>query len=141
MKPTYFTMVVIGTILVSIIYTIPFVWAQSNNTNLTNMSDHVVTYLQQARRLLNQTKIEYERGNTTGAEELAIRAYLDNFEYVEVHLEQKGQHQLKEMIESMMRNDLRALIKERAPFQQLNEHINITDDKLIEAINVLSNGN
>jgi hypothetical protein len=134
--------VVIGTILpLSIIYTIPFIWAQSYEIDITNKLDNGITYIQQARQLLNQSKFEYARGNTTGAEELAIRAYLDNFEYVELPLEQKGQQQLKQTIESMMRNELRTLIKEETTVQEFSKHINSTDANLVEAIHVLNNTN
>ena len=64
---------------------------QENETILTeNESNKFIDYLQNARNLLNQTSVEYKNSNYTGAEELAIAAYLDNFEYVENELEKKG---------------------------------------------------
>jgi hypothetical protein len=63
---------------------------------------------------LNQTSVEYKNSNYTGAEELAIVAYLDNFEYVESELEKKGSHTLMQDIEHMMREEIRALIKNKA---------------------------
>ena len=133
--------IVIGSmIMFSIMQLIPFALGQSQDTNKnTTTTDSAVTYAETARQLLNQTQIEYSKGNITGAEELATRAYLDNFEYVEAPLEQKGKHVLKENIEDMMREELRGLIKDKVPLPQVSELINETDTKLQEAISILNN--
>ena len=111
---------------------------QENETTVTeNESNKYIDYLQNARNLLNQTSIEYKNSNYTGAEELAIVAYLDNFEYVESELEKKGSHSLVQEIEHMMREELRDLIKNKANQTELDMHINATDAKLLEAINLL----
>jgi predicted ABC-class ATPase len=111
---------------------------QENETTVTeNESNKFIDYLQNARNLLNQTSIEYKNSNYTGAEELAIVAYLDNFEYVESELEKKGSHSLVQEIEHMMREELRDLIKNKANQTELDMHINATDAKLLEAINLL----
>ena len=111
---------------------------QENETILTeNESNKYIDYLQNARNLLNQTSVEYKNSNYTGAEELAIAAYLDNFEYVESELEKKGSHGLMQDIEHMMREELRDLIKNKANQTELDMHINATDAKLLEAINLL----
>jgi len=111
---------------------------QENETTVTeNESNKYIDYLQNARNLLNQTSIEYKNSNYTGAEELAIVAYLDNFEYVESELEKKGSHSLMQEIEHMMREELRDLIKNKANQTELDMHINATDAKLLEAINLL----
>ena len=57
--------------------------------NQTRSEDPVIKYAQTARELLNHTLAEYKKGNITGADELATRAYLDNFEYVEFPLIKK----------------------------------------------------
>jgi hypothetical protein len=113
---------------------------QENETTVTeneNESNKYINYLQNARNLLNQTSVEYKNSNYTGAEELAIVAYLDNFEYVESELEKKGSHSLMQDIEHMMREELRYLIKNKANQSELDMHINATDAKLLEAINLL----
>jgi len=111
---------------------------QENETIFTkNESNKYIDYLQNARNLLKQTSVEYKNSNYTGAEELAIVAYLDNFEYVESELEKKGSHSLMQDIEHMMREELRDLIKNKANQTQLDMHINATDAKLLEAINLL----
>lgn len=100
-------------------------------------SSKFVNYLENARNLLNQTSVEYKNGNLTGAEELADTAYLDNFEFVEDVLEEKGSHSFMEDLEHMMREDLRELIKDKADQSDLDMHINATDAKLVEAIDLV----
>ena len=100
-----------------------------------------VDYLENARSLLNQSSFEYKNSNYTGAEELAIAAYLDNFEHVEEELEKKSSHAFMEDIEHKMREELRDLIKDKAQQSELDIHINATDAKLVEAINLLTDNN
>ncbi|HTH21650.1 MAG TPA: hypothetical protein VL854_05500 [Nitrososphaeraceae archaeon] len=107
----------------------------SNNTKTTDPS---VMYTETARNLLNQVSTEYKKGNFSGAEELATRAYLDNFEYVEAPLEKKGAGDIMKQLEDMMRKDLRSMIKDEVPFEKLNSHINATNAKLAEAIIILN---
>jgi hypothetical protein len=121
-------------IVFSVLQAIPVVLGQ----NQTGIEDPTIKYAQSARQLLNQTLTEYKKGNVTGAEELATRAYLDNFEYVEAPLIKKKSADLKEGIEKMMREDLRKMIKVKVPFEELNSHVNATDSKLAEAILILN---
>ena len=107
----------------------------NNNTKTTDPS---VIYTETARNLLNQVSIEYKKGNFSGAEELATRAYLDNFEYVEAPLEKKGASNIMKQLEDMMRKDLRSMIKDEVPFEILNSHINATNAKLAEATIILN---
>ena len=104
-------------------------------------SNKFVDYLENARSVLNQTSVEYKNSNYTGAEELAIAAYLDNFEHVEEELEKKSSHAFMEDIEHKMREELRDLIKDKTQQSELDIHINATDAKLVEAINLLKGTN
>lgn len=97
-----------------------------------------INYAQTAQALLNQTMVEYNKGNSTGAEELATKAYLDNFEYVEPALEKKGAGDLMEQIEGMMREELRGMIKDNAATDEVSDHINSTNAKLTDAILILN---
>ncbi|HEX2305376.1 MAG TPA: hypothetical protein VHH33_03735 [Nitrososphaeraceae archaeon] len=113
-------------------------FSQENETTQSgDESNKYIDYLQTARNLLNQTSVEYKNSNYTGAEELATAAYLDNFEYVEHELEEKGSHSFMEDIEHKMREELRDLIKNKANQIELDAHINTTNAKLLEAINLL----
>jgi len=104
-------------------------------------SNKFVDYLENARGLLNQSSFEYRNSNYTGAEELATTAYLDNFEHVEEELEKKSSHAFMEDIEHKMREELRDLIKDKAQQSELDIHINATNAKLLEAINLLKGDN
>lgn len=104
-------------------------------------SNKFVDYLENARSLLNQSSFEYKNSNYTGAEELATTAYLDNFEHVEEELEKKSSHAFMEDIEHKMREELRDLIKDKVQQSELDIHINATDAKLVEAINLLMDNN
>ena len=104
-------------------------------------SNKFVDYLENARGLLNQSSFEYRNSNYTGAEELANTAYLDNFEHVEEELEKKTSHAFMEDIEHKMREELLDLIKDKVQQSELDVHINATDAKLVEAINLLMDNN
>ena len=108
---------------------------------IDSKSNKFVDYLENAISLLNQSSFEYKNSNYTGAEELAIAAYLDNFEHVEEELEKKSSHAFMEDIEHKMREELRDLIKDKAQQSELDVHINATDAKLVEAINLLKGDN
>ena len=109
------------------------------STNNTKSIDPSISYAETARNLLNQVSTEYKKGNSSGAEELATIAYLDNFEYVEPALEKKGGSDIMHQLEGMMRQELRGMIKEEVPYEKLLSHINATDSKLAEAILILNN--
>jgi hypothetical protein len=112
--------------------------AQDSTNNTKNIEPSIV-YTETARNLLNQVSTEYKKGNFSGAEELATRAYLDNFEYVEAPLEKIGGSEIMKQLEVMMRKDLRGMIKDEVPYEKLLSHINATDTKLDEAISILNN--
>jgi hypothetical protein len=106
----------------------------TSNITEDNSSDK---HIEITRQLLHQVSVEYKKGNFTAAGELAIRAYLDNFEYVEQDLEKHGAKDLKEQIEQMMRVELRDMIKSGVSQDQLDSQINAIDLKLTEAMRKL----
>ena len=67
-----------------------------------------------------------------------MNAYLNNFEYVEIPLINKGAQDLKKNIEDMMRKDLRQMIKDHVPEHQVDMQIDKIDTKLVEAISILN---
>ena len=131
--------ILIAAILIPALFTeLKGVFGQANETTKNeNESSKSIHYLQNARNLLNQTSVEYNNKNYTGAEELATGAYLDNFEYVEHELEQKGSHSTVQDIEHLMREELRDLIKNKANQTELDKTIEATDAQLFKAINLL----
>jgi high-affinity iron transporter len=84
------------------------------------------------RDLLNQTMVEYNKQNYTGA------AYIDNFEFLEAPLAEEDE-QLMEETEITLREDLSRLIEERAQPQQIQELINEINERLDQAEQLLSN--
>ena len=89
------------------------------------------------RDLLNQTMIEYNRQNYTGAADLADVAYIDNFEFLEAPLAEEDE-QLMEETEITLREELSGLIEERAQPQQVQELINQINGSLDQAEQLLS---
>jgi hypothetical protein len=65
------------------------------------------------RNLLNQTMVEYNKQNYTGAADLADVTYIDNFEFLEAPLAEDDE-QLMEETEITLREDLSRIIEERA---------------------------
>jgi hypothetical protein len=78
-----------GTALVLHSNPITFGESEKSKQTETGARDPAITYAQTAIQLLNQTEMEYSTGNSTGAEKLATKAYLENFEQVESPLEEK----------------------------------------------------
>ena len=76
------------------------------------------------RDLLNQTMVEYNKQNYTGAADLADVAYIDNFEFLEAPLAEEDE-QLMEETEIILREDLSGLIEERVPPAQMQQLINV----------------
>jgi hypothetical protein len=89
------------------------------------------------RSLLNQTMIEYDNQNYTGAADLADVAYIDNFEFLEAPLAEENET-LMEETETTLREDLSNLIEERAPPTQVQQLVNNITQRLDEAEDLLS---
>ena len=90
------------------------------------------------RDLLNQTMIEYNRQNYTGAADLADVAYIDNFEFLEAPLAEEDE-QMMEETEITLREELSGLIEGRAQPQQVQELINQINGSLDQAEQLLTN--
>ena len=88
------------------------------------------------RNLLNQTMVEYNKQNYTGAADLADVAYIDNFEFLEAPLAEDDE-QLMEETEITLREDLSRLVEERAQPQHIQELINEINKRLDQAEQLL----
>lgn len=106
--------------------------------NATSTTPSSVQYTQKVKQLLKQVSDLYHQGNYTGAGKVADIAYLDNFELVEIPLVNSGHGDLKVGIEQMMRVQLREMIKQQVPVEQLDTHIAALNAKLDEAATVLA---
>src|SRR5829696_6178265 len=74
--------------------------------------------ISEIRSLLNQTVDAYKQQNYAEAEALATTAYLDNFEFIEAPLAEKDEV-LMENTEAILREQLRQLIQDHVPAEQL----------------------
>lgn len=90
----------------------------------------LLSYVENVRSLLQQTKEQYAAGNTDDALSLATKAYLDNFEYLESSVNQQNPD-LKNDMEQMMRVELRDMIKNGASASEVSAHI----DKILLKMN------
>ena len=83
------------------------------------------------RSLLNQTIIEYQNKNSSGASALVEEAYLENYEFIESPLAEQNET-LMEETEVMLREQLRDLVKSdnvEADVQTLLQKINSNLDQ------------
>lgn len=130
--------------VIGITESVQYSYALSNNTSTQGIYNSTsdepqtpVEFIKVIRGLLAQTITEYTNGNYTGAEELATTAYLDNFEYVESPLAEKDKS-LMETTEIMMREELRKMILDQVPLEELQEHIDKINENLDKSVDILS---
>lgn len=92
-------------------------------------------YVENIEELLTQVKTEYENGNSDVALSLSTKAYLDNFEYLETPLKEAGQEELVEELETMMRVELREMIRNGASSSEVNSKVDaiLEEMKIVEA--------
>jgi hypothetical protein len=79
------------------------------------------------RSLLNQTTLEYQNKNFSGASALVEEAYLENYEYIEAPLAEQNET-LMEETEVMIREELRELVENdsaESDVQMLIDRINL----------------
>ena len=88
------------------------------------------------RSLLNQTIIEYQNKNSSGASALVEEAYLENYEFIEAPLAEQNETLMKET-EVMLREQLRDLVKSdgveadvQALLQKINSNLDQADKLL-----------
>lgn len=88
------------------------------------------------RSLLNQTIIEYQNKNSSGASALVEEAYLENYEFIEAPLAEQNET-LMEETEVMLREQLRDLVKSdsveadvQALLQKINSNLDQADQLL-----------
>lgn len=95
-------------------------------------------YFSNIRELLAGVVTEVNNGNYDLADELAITAYLDNYEYLEAPIE-KHDPELMTAIEIEMREELREMIKDEEPPAAIKDHVNSILVKLDQAEGLLAN--
>jgi high-affinity iron transporter len=87
--------------------------AANNNHTVATLINQYSQYFSTIRNLLQNVITETKKGNYQQADQAAVAAYLDNFEYLEPPIE-KHDHKLKSYLELGMREHLRQMLKEKA---------------------------
>jgi hypothetical protein len=85
--------------------------------------------ISEIRSLLNQTIGAYRQQNYEEAEALATTAYLDNFEFIEAPLAEKDEA-LMQNTEVLLREQLKQLIQDHIPIEELQLHIDKINSNL-----------
>lgn len=80
-------------------------------------------YIDRIIELLDEAVKEYQAGNTKEAEALTIKAYLENYEFIEADIAQDDR-ELMEKIEIDMRVELVQMIKDGKPAAEIESHVN-----------------
>jgi hypothetical protein len=88
------------------------------------------------RELLDQVVTEYGNQNYNQAEALATEAYLENYEYIEAPLAESDET-LMENIEVMLREELRQLIQDRSPLEEIQQQVDMINNNLDDANTLL----
>ena len=95
-------------------------------------------YFSTIRDLLNSTIVSVNEGDYKAADATAIKAYLDNFEYLEAPIE-KHDPDLMLDIEIEMREELRQMIREERSPQEISGFITAILGKMNQAEDMLKN--
>jgi high-affinity iron transporter len=93
-------------------------------------------YFSTIRNDLQSVIKDVKNGNYDGASDTVITAYLDNFEYLEPSID-KYDHNLKLTIELGIREHLRQMLDQKAPYTAVLSYINYIFLKLYQAENLL----
>ena len=99
--------------------------------SVTEDSDNkAISRIKEIRDLLTQVISKHKTQNYAEAEELATKAYLDNFEFIEADLGKQDQ-KLMEDTEVLLRQELRQAIKDKKSIDEIQlliEKINLNLD-------------
>lgn len=96
-----------------------------------------VAIISNIKSLLTELVAAYRAQDYQGAENIAIEAYLENYEFVEAPLAALDQ-ELMEQTEVMLREELRQMVTNRAPIEQIEQHIGTINANLDRATQLLS---
>lgn len=92
----------------------------------------LLQYVDNIRELLEQSRIKYAEGDIEEAKRLAMKAYIDNYEYLEDPVEEQNE-KLNDELEIMLREELQALMRNKVPLEQVDEKI----DTILERITIV----
>ena len=95
-----------------------------------------IAIINNIKSMLTQLIAAYGSQDYQGAESIAIEAYLENYEFIEAPIAQLDQ-QLMEQTEVMLREELRQMITQRVPIDQIEQHIAMINANLDRATELL----
>jgi hypothetical protein len=95
-----------------------------------------IAIINNIKSLLTQLVSAYGSQDYQGAESIATEAYLENYEFIEAPLAERDQ-QLMEQTEVMLREELRQMITDRVPIEQIEQHITMINANLDRAAELL----
>ncbi|MDQ5842475.1 MAG: hypothetical protein M3286_03195 [Thermoproteota archaeon] len=95
-----------------------------------------IAIIDNIKSLLTQLTQAYQSQDYQRAESIATEAYLENYEYIEIPLAQHDR-QLMEQTEIMLREELRQMITDRVPIEQIEQHIAMINANLDRAAELL----
>jgi hypothetical protein len=95
-----------------------------------------VAVINNIKSLLNQLIATYRAQDYVGAESIAIEAYLENFENIEEPIAEHDQA-LMEQTEVMLREELRQMISDRVPIEQIEQQVTMINANLDRAADLL----
>jgi S-adenosylmethionine/arginine decarboxylase-like enzyme len=95
-----------------------------------------IAIINNIKSLLTQLVSAYRSQDYQGAESIATEAYLENYEFIEAPLAERDQ-QLMEQTEVMLREELRQMITNRVPIEQIEQHIAMINTNLDRAAELL----
>lgn len=101
------------------------------STPITKQSD-VITTINKIENILNQVSSSYRSGDKDTAFSQATSAYLENYEYIESAIAAKDLKQM-EKIENMLRVELRSMIQNEDPAEDIDAKIDSIKENLDEA--------
>jgi high-affinity iron transporter len=84
------------------------------------VGDPRLVYVDNIRMLLDKAVEEYEEGEYEEAWSFAVKAYLDNYEFLEHDVEEQNE-ELNDEVERMLRDELQQKINDRAPVSEVKE--------------------
>lgn len=96
-----------------------------------------IAIINNIKSLLTELVAAYRSQDYQGAENITIEAYLENYEHVEAPIAEHDQ-QLMEQTEVMLREELRQMITNRDPIEQIEQHIGLINANLDRAAQLLS---
>jgi hypothetical protein len=96
-----------------------------------------IAIINNIKSLLNQQLLPaYRSQNYGGAESVAIEAYLENYENIEAAIAEHDRA-LMEQTEVMLREELRQMISDRVPIEQIEQHVSMINANLDRAAELL----